>query len=149
MNKEQYKDKDFDIRFSGYGLELVLKNDDVLIFTLYYSNKYGVSLLAEDKPLEGDINPDEVINNINTEEIIKELFISEEGISTLDVTGTRKNLPINIKEVNVFDKDSPFPLAGSIIKYNREIANKYGLNELYAYDYFNINAKKNIRKRNF
>lgn len=143
------KEKDFDIRFSNYGLELVLKNDDVLLFTLYYSNKYGASLLMESMVLEGNINPDDIINNINTEEIIKEIFISEDGISTLDVTGIRKNLPINIKEINVFDKDSPFPIMGNLVKYNREIAGKYELNEILAYDYFNINARKNIRKRNF
>ena len=80
------------------------------------------------------------------EERLKELVILEEGISTVDVNEQRKNLPIKIKEINIYDNDrnNGFTLAGNLVKYSVDMATRYGLNEKYAYDY----VKPNIRQKN-
>lgn len=141
-------DKNFDVKFLNYGLEIILDNEDTIIFTLLYSQKYGISLFQEDKPLSGDISPDDIISNINEDEIIKEIFILDFGINILDVTGQRKYLPINIKKIKIFNNsnDNLFTIVGDLIKYNKETARKYNLDELHAYDYYisPIKIKKNF-----
>ena len=148
------KNKNNGVKFPGYGVEIILKNDDALLFTLYYSKQYGVSLLVEDKPYEGNINPDEIMSNISEEEIIKEITILEKGISTLDAAGQRKKIPVNIKEIMIFEnnRENAFTIAGSLVKYSKSLAEKYQLNEFLAYDYFtllqgNNEVKTKIRKQ--
>ena len=78
---------------------------------------------------------------------LKELVIFEEGISTVDINEQRKNLPITIKEIKIYDSKA-HGIAGNLVKYNQLVAEKYDLDKEYAYDY---NLKPNIRqrKRNF
>ena len=99
---------------------------------------------AVDFPSE---TPDEVIANTGEEERLKELVILEEGISTVEVNKQRKNLPIKIKEINIYDndRDNGFTLAGNLVKYSVDMATRYGLNEKYAYDY----VKPNIRQKKY
>ena len=33
------KDKYFEVKFPNYGIEIILENDDILSFILYYSSK--------------------------------------------------------------------------------------------------------------
>ena len=42
------KEKYFEVKYPNYGIEITLKNDDILLFTLYYSSKTGPCLLVED-----------------------------------------------------------------------------------------------------
>ena len=139
------KDKNFEIKYPHYCIEITLKNDDILMFSFLNSQKYGACLLVEDTPYIECNTPDEVIANTKEEERLKELVILEEGISTVDVNEQRKNLPIKIKEINIYDTDrnNGFTLAGNLVKYSVDIATRYGLNEKYAYDY----VKPNIRQR--
>ena len=139
------KDKNFEIKYPHYCIEITLKNDDILMFSFLNSQKYGACLLVEDTPYIECNTPDEVIANTKEEERLKELVILEEGISTVDVNEQRKNLPIKITEINIYDNDrnNGFTLAGNLVKYSVDIATRYGLNEKYAYDY----VKPNIRQR--
>lgn len=141
------KDKYFEVKYPNYGIEITLKNDDILLFTLYYSSKTGPCLLVEDTSNIDEIDPDKIISNISEEEKLKELVIFEEGISTVDINEQRKNLPIMIKEIKIYDSKT-HGIAGNLVKYNQLVAEKYGLYKEYAYDY---NLKPNIRqrKRNF
>ena len=139
------KDKNFEIKYPHYCIEITLKNDDILMFSFLNSQKYGACLLVEDTPYIEFNTPDEVMANTKEEERLKELVILEEGISTVDVNEQRKNLPIKIKEINLYDNDrsNGFTLAGNLVKYSVDIATRYGLNEKYAFDY----VKPNIRQR--
>lgn len=139
------KDRILEVKYPNYGVEITLSNNDVLLFTLFYTEKYGISLLVEDRPLEELNSPDEIISNINEEEILKEIVILEYGIGTLDVKGQRKYLPVEVKKVQIFDndRDNTFILAGDFVKYSKASAEKYELNQLYAYDFFNKIKKKN------
>lgn len=141
------KDKNFEIKYPHYCIEITLKNDDILMFSFLNSQKYGACLLVEDTPYMECSTPDEVIANTKEEERLKELVILEEGISTVDVNEQRKNLPIKIKEINIYDNDrnNGFTLAGNLVKYSVDMATKYGLNEKYAYDY----VKPNIRQKKY
>lgn len=141
------KDKNFEIKYPHYCIEITLKNDDILMFSFLNSQKYGACLLVEDTPYIECSTSDEVIASTREEERLKRLFIHEEGISTIDVSGQRKNLPVIVKEVNIYDNDrnNGFTLAGNLVKYSVDIATRYGLNEKYAYDY----VKPNIRQRKY
>ena len=97
------KDKNFEIKYPHYCIEITLRNDDILMFSFLNSQKYGACLLVEDTPYMECSTPDEVIANTKEEERLKELVILEEGISTVDVNEQRKNLPIKIKEINEKD----------------------------------------------
>ena len=99
------KDKNFEIKYPHYCIEITLRNDDILMFSFLNSQKYGACLLVEDTPYMECSTPDEVIANTKEEERLKELVILEEGISTVDVNEQRKNLPIKIKEINIYDND--------------------------------------------
>ena len=139
--------KNFEIKYPNYCIVITLKNDDVLMFSLLCSQKYGACLLVEDIPYTEDSTPDEVISNIKEEERLKEIVIFEKGISTIDVNGVRANLPIAVKEINIYDNDKSdnLRIAGNLVKYNTLVADKYELDEKYAYDYI----KPNIRKKKF
>lgn len=141
------KDKNFEIKYPHYCIEITLKNDDILMFSFLNNQKYGACLLVEDTPYMECSTPDEVIANTGEEERLKELVILEEGISTVDVNEQRKNLPIKIKEINIYDNDrnNGFTLAGNLVKYSVDMATRYGLNEKYAYDY----VKPNIRQKKY
>lgn len=141
------KDKNLEVKYSNYYIEITLENDDVLIFSFLNSQKYGTCLLAEGITYIDYSTPDEIIASTKEEERLKELVILEEGISTVDVNEQRKNLQIKVKEVNIYDNDrnNGFTLAGNLVKYNVDVATKYGLIEKAAYDYI----KPNIRKRKY
>ena len=141
------KDKYFEVKYPNYGIEITLKNDDILLFTLYYSSKTGPCLLVEDTSNIDEIDPDKIISNISEEEKLKELVIFEEGISTVDINEQRKNLPIMIKEIKIYDSKA-HGIAGNLVKYNQLVAEKYGLDKESAYDY-NLKPKTRERKRNF
>ena len=134
-----------EIKYPNYCVIMTLKNDDILMFSLYCSERYGACLLVEDIPYDEFNTPDEIISSIGEEEILKELTIFDEGISTIDVNGMKANLPISVKEINIYDNDrnSKLRIAGNLVKYNCLVADKYGLDEKYAYDY----VKPNIRQR--
>ena len=91
------KDKNFEIKYPHYCIEITLRNDDILMFSFLNSQKYGACLLVEDTPYMECSTPDEVIANTGEEERLKELVILEECISTVDVNEQRKNIPIKIK----------------------------------------------------
>lgn len=141
------KDKNFEIKYPNYCIEITLMNDDVLMFSFLNSQKYGACLLVEDTPYIECSTPDEVIANTGEEERLKELVILEEGISTIDANGQKKNLPVMVKEINIYDNDrnNGFTLAGNLVKYNVDMATRYGLNEKLAYDY----VKPNIKQRKY
>ncbi len=141
------KDKYFEVKYPNYGIEITLKNDDILLFTLYYSLKTGPCLLVEDTLNIDEYDPDKIISNISDEEKLKEIIIFEEGISTVDINEQRKNLPITIKEIKIYDSKT-HGIAGNLVKYNQLVAEKYDLDKESAYDY---NLKPNVRqrKRNF
>lgn len=134
----------FEVKYPNYGIEITLKNDDILLFTLYYSSKLGLCLLAEDTAFTGDMDPDEIIANISEEELLKEIVIFEDSISTLDINEQRKNLPIIIKEINIYDNNI-YKIAGNLVKYNQAVAEQYNLDKEYAYDY--INASKTYTRK--
>ena len=141
------KDKNFEIKYPHYCVEITLNNDDVLMFSFLNSQKYGNCLLVEDTPCIEYSTPDEVIANTKEEERLRELVILEDCISIVDVKEQRRNLLIRIKEVNIYDNDrsNGFTLAGNLVKYSVDMATRYGLNEKYAYDY----VKPNIRQRKY
>ena len=141
------KDKYFEVKFPNYGIEIILENDDILSFILYYSSKTRPYLLLEDTSPIKEIVPDKIISNISEERKLKELFIFEEGISTVDINEQIKNLPITIKKIKIYDNKA-FKIAGNLVKYNQLVAEKYGLEKEYACNY-NSKPKMKERKRNF
>lgn len=141
------KNKYFEVKYPNYGIEITLENGNILSFILYYSSKTGPYLLLEDTSPIKEIVPDKIISNISEEEKLKELFIFEKGISTLDINEQRRNLPIAIKKIKIYDNKS-FKIAGNLVKYNQLVAEKYGLDKEYAYD-CSLKPKARERKRNF
>lgn len=139
-----------EIKYPNYGVEITLDNEETLIFSLFYTPKYGTCLLLEDIPYGECVTPDELMANIKEEERLRELVILEDGISTLDVKGQRKNLPVMVKEINIFDNDknNDFKIAGSLVKYSTKMASKYELDEELAYDYVKpVYTRPNTRRR--
>lgn len=134
-----------EIKYPNYCVIMTLKNDDILMFSLYCSERYGACLMVEDIPYNEFNTPDEIISGVGEEEILKELTILEDGINTVDVNGKMANLPILVKEINIYDNEkySKLRIAGNLVKYDRLVADKYELDEKYAYDYI----KPNIRER--
>lgn len=139
-----------EIKYPNYCVEITLDNEETLIFSLFYKPKYGTCLLLEDTPYGEYITPDELMANIKEEERLRELVILEDGISTLDVKGQRKNLPVIVKEINIYDNDknNDFKIAGNLVKYSTKVASKYELDEELAYDYVKpIYTRPNTRRR--
>lgn len=138
----------FEIKYPSFCVELTLKNDDILLFTLYYSQEHGFCLLAEDEPCEDFTNPEELISNISKDSLIRELVIYEKSVNALDANGHDKVLPITVKEVKIYDNNrtNGFTIAGNLVKYNQFIAEKYGLNPELAYDYIKPNIKSRCLK---
>ena len=91
------KEKYFEVKYPNYGIEITLKNDDILLFTLYYSSKTGPCLLVEDTSNIDEIDPDKIISNISDEEKLKEIIIFEEGPSTALILSNPILLPYTFK----------------------------------------------------
>lgn len=136
-----------EIRFSNYYVEIILENDDNLIFALIYTKKNGFCLSFENGLLCDFDCPDDIISGIDENSLIRELTVFEDGIITTNVKGENNHFSFSIKSIDVFEsigsQSSKIRISGNLLKYSKEVADLYGLDSNYAYD--RSKAKTKIR----
>lgn len=125
------------MQFCDY-IEVTDVNDDVYLYNVYHSNRYGFCLISDDEPL------------------IKFLHINNSRLDFYYVTGEVKNSDIEAKRIKIDShwiekKLMGFSIEGTLLQYNDEMGMKYGLNSEEHYNKYpkcygnNVKIKKKIK----
>lgn len=125
------------MQFCDY-IEVTDVNDDVYLYNVYHSNRYGFCLISDDEPL------------------IKFLHINNSRLDFYYATGEVKNSDIEAKKIKIDShwiekKLMGFSIEGTLLQYNDEMGMKYGLNSEEHYNKYpkcygnNVKIKKKIK----
>ena len=125
------------MQFCDY-IEVTDVNDDVYLYNVYHSNRYGFCLISDDEPL------------------IKFLHINNSRLDFYYATGEVKNSDIEVKKIKIDShwiekKLMGFSIEGTLLQYNDEMGMKYGLNSEEHYNKYpkcygnNVKIKKKIK----
>ena len=125
------------IQFCDY-VEVTDVNDDIYLYNVYHSNRYGFCLISDDEPL------------------IKFLHINNSKLEFYYATGEVKISDIEAKRIRIDShwiekKLIGFSIEGTLLQYNDEMGMKYGLNGEEHYNKYpkcyenSIKVKKKVK----
>ena len=125
------------MQFCDY-IEVTDVNDDVYLYNVYHSDRYGFCLISDDEPL------------------IKFLHINNSRLDFYYATGEVKNSDIEAKRIKIDShwiekKLMGLSIEGTLLQYNDEMGMKYGLNSEEHYNKYpkcygnNVKIKKKIK----